>query len=88
LIDPGLLARTLHQNIGDQNRGGTNLEFAAQAFELAGASEPRSLEGDRAAKRDGTVGRKLFKDLIARPVRIIAKPARLDGLGDLVGLRS
>jgi hypothetical protein len=50
------------------------------------ASEPLSLEDDRAAERDGTVGRKLFKDLIACPVRVIAEPARLDGLGDLIGL--
>jgi hypothetical protein len=49
LIATSLLARTLDRGLGDQNGGGTNLEFAAQAFELAGTSEPLSLEDDRAA---------------------------------------
>src|SRR5262245_12040074 len=56
-----------------------NLKFAAQAFELPGASQPFPFVDCRLTKLCRAVGHDLFEDLISGPIGIISESMELEG---------
>src|SRR5262245_17615330 len=64
-----------------------NLEFAAQAFELSGASQPFPFVDCRLTELCRAVGHDLFENLISGPICIIAESVELEGFVDCVCYR-
>jgi hypothetical protein len=84
VIRADFLARSLDQVLGDQDWSWVNLEFAAQAFELAGPSQPFAFVDGRSSKLSRAVRHKFFEYLIACLVRVVAEAVCLIGFGRFI----